>query len=142
MSALLGWINTFKDLEIFELNELSNGVIFEQILCEIDSTWFKPLKRIDSGNWVIKYNKLQRLYKLSLGYFQEKLKKSTTQLTEPDLTAIAKDANEDEILKFGTIIISLAVQCPNNQIYVERIQTLNSEMQTELMISIESVRPS
>jgi protein HOOK3 len=104
-----------------------------------DSQWFKKKKAFDSVNWVIQFNNLKRMYKLITSYFQQVVGKTIVGLTEPDCTLLARDHNEQEILKFAAIIITLSVQCERNQYFVEKIQQLDQACQTELMITIESV---
>jgi hypothetical protein len=74
-----------------------------------------------------------------LGYFEEVLGKNIEQLEPVDVTKITRDGNVEELKRFATLVITLMVQCEQNQIYVEKIQQLDTPLQAELMFSIESV---
>ncbi|KAG0241098.1 hypothetical protein BGX31_001466 [Mortierella sp. GBA43] len=88
-------------------------------------------------NWVHKYNNLKKLYKLITRYLEEKLSQSLVTLDPPNLNAIAKDADPREIVKLCDLVIAVAVQCDNNQYYIQNIQTLPQFVQRNLMLSLE-----
>ena len=90
-------------------------------------------------NWVLKFNNLKKLYKLIQRFYEEVLEASTHNLESPNLNAIAKDGDVGELLKLCRLVVALAVQCENNQIYIEKIQGLSQRSQHALMLSIEQV---
>ncbi|KAJ2819179.1 hypothetical protein FBU31_005623, partial [Coemansia sp. 'formosensis'] len=90
-------------------------------------------------NWVLKMNNLKKLYKLVTRYYEEVLGYPTSNLAEPNLAAIAKNEEADELLKLCHLILTLAVQCERNQVYIGKIMSLGEEDQRSLMVSIESV---
>ncbi|KAJ2623718.1 hypothetical protein GGI26_002165 [Coemansia sp. RSA 1358] len=105
-----------------------------------DRQWFKSIRSADIGdNWVLKLNNLKKLYKLVTRYYEEVLGYPASNLTEPNISAIAKDGNVDELLKLCQLILTLAVQCERNQVYIGKIMSLGEEDQRSLMVSIESV---
>ncbi|KAJ2445248.1 hypothetical protein GGI03_007696, partial [Coemansia sp. RSA 2337] len=84
-------------------------------------------------------NNLKKLYKLVTRYYEEVLGYPTSNLAEPNLAAIAKNEEADELLKLCHLILTLAVQCERNQVYIGKIMSLGEEDQRSLMVSIESV---
>lgn len=56
-----------------------------------------------------------------------------------NLTAIAKDADLHELLIMCQLIVAIAVQCDNNRVYIDMIQSLSQKSQHALMLSIEEV---
>ncbi|KAJ2042123.1 hypothetical protein GGI08_007821, partial [Coemansia sp. S2] len=84
-------------------------------------------------------NNLKKLYKLVTRYYEEVLGYPTSNLAEPNLGAIAKNEEADELLKLCHLILTLAVQCERNQVYIGKIMSLGEEDQRSLMVSIESV---
>ncbi|KAF9352835.1 hypothetical protein BGX34_011940 [Mortierella sp. NVP85] len=134
------WVNTFENISrpVRHLSELSDGIILFEIAADIDPKWFKLIRSADMGdNWVHKFNNLKKLYKLISRYLEEKLSQSLVTLDPPDLNTIAKDADTKEILKLCGLVIAVAVQCDNNQYYIQNIQTLPQYVQRNLMLSLE-----
>ncbi|KAL1917218.1 uncharacterized protein VTP21DRAFT_4874 [Calcarisporiella thermophila] len=142
-SAFVEWINTFADSishSIHHISELSDGIVLFEVLADIDPKWFKAIRQADIGdNWVLKFNNLKKLHKLVTRFFEEVLGQSTQALEPPNLNLIAKEADAGELLKLCQLVIALAVQSENNQIYIERIQGLSQRAQHTLMLSIEQV---
>ncbi|KAI9332997.1 HOOK protein-domain-containing protein, partial [Obelidium mucronatum] len=119
-----------------------DGTLFNEILAEIDPAWFKPRAAADGGdNWVLKFNGLKKTHKLVTAYYDEVLgqRHAATALPAPNLTAIARDDDTGEVLKFAQLVVALAVQCENNQPHIARIQALAPEAQHALMLAIEQV---
>ncbi|KAI8619638.1 HOOK protein-domain-containing protein [Chytriomyces sp. MP71] len=146
-SAFLEWASTF-DLSRppVSLIDFCDGSFINEILAEIDSIWFKRLRPVDAGdNWVLKFNGLKKTYKLITSYYEEVLNQPHVSAAlvgdafVPNLTAIARDSDTDEVLKLARLIVCLAVQCDNNQAHIERIQGLKPESQHALMLAIEQV---
>ncbi|RKO91922.1 hook-related protein family, partial [Blyttiomyces helicus] len=73
-------------------------------------------------------------------FYEEVLGQSASGMDPPDLTAIARDADTAETLRFAQLVVALAVQCENNQKYIIKIQMLEQESQHALMLGIETVR--
>ncbi|KAJ2424342.1 hypothetical protein GGF41_002815, partial [Coemansia sp. RSA 2531] len=120
--------------------DLTDGIALFEICAEIDRQWFKSIRSADIGdNWVLKMNNLKKLYKLVTRYYEEVLGYPTSNLAEPNLAAIAKNEEADELLKLCHLILTLAVQCERNQVYIGKIMSLGEEDQRSLMVSIESV---
>ncbi|KAJ3076454.1 hypothetical protein HK102_005417, partial [Quaeritorhiza haematococci] len=138
--AVVRWVNTIEAVprQISSLKDLADGSAFYAILTEIDPQWFKLMRQIEAGdNWVLKFNNLKKLYKLLLGYFEEVLGQNTSAMEVPNLTTIARDGDDIEILKLAQIVLLLAVQCENNQVYILKIQQLDQGSQHALMLTIE-----
>ncbi|KAJ2808219.1 hypothetical protein H4R21_000144 [Coemansia helicoidea] len=62
-----------------------------------------------------------------------------TSLAEPNLSAIAKNEDPEELLKLCHLILTLAVQCEQNQVYIGKIMSLGEDDQRCLMVSIETI---
>ncbi|KAJ1933402.1 hypothetical protein FBU59_006040, partial [Linderina macrospora] len=90
-------------------------------------------------NWVLGYNNLKKLYRLVTQFYEEILGYPATRLAEPNLSAIAKNNDTEELLKLCHLILTLAVQCEKNQVYIGKIMSLGEDDQRSLMVSIESV---
>jgi methylglyoxal synthase len=56
-----------------------------------------------------------------------------------NLNAIAKDADAKDLLRLCQLVVALAVQSENNNMYIEMIQSLTQKSQHALMVSIEEV---
>jgi protein HOOK3 len=118
----------------------NNNIIVHNNNKTSDPKWFKLIRSADMGdNWVHKFNNLKKLYKLISRYLEEKLSQSLVTLDPPDLNTIAKDGDAKEILKLCGLVIAVAVQCDNNQYYIQNIQTLPQYVQRNLMLSLENV---
>ncbi|KAJ1800341.1 hypothetical protein LPJ59_001172 [Coemansia sp. RSA 2399] len=140
--GFIHWVGTFGSLSkpVSNPNDLTDGIALFEICAEIDRQWFKSIRSADIGdNWVLKLNNLKKLYKLVTRYYEEVLGYPTSNLAEPNLSTIAKDGDPDELLKLCHLILTLAVQCERNQVYIGKIMSLGEEDQRSLMVSIESV---
>ncbi|RUS13083.1 hook-related protein family, partial [Endogone sp. FLAS-F59071] len=137
----VAFVNSFDNIShTANITDLSDGIVLFEVLAEIDPKWFKLIRSADVGdNWVLKFNNLKKLYKLVTRFYEEILGQSTDNLLAPNLNAIAKESDVVETLKLCQMVIALAVQCENNQIYIEKIQTLSPALQHALMLSIEQV---
>ena len=109
----------------------------------IDTTNSAPT----NNNWVLRFNALKKLYKLITTFYAER-GFSTTNFQAlqdnqqlPSLTAIAKDESVADIVKLVQLVIVLCcvVQSEKNELYVQRIQTLDQSVQHALMLAINQV---
>ncbi|KAJ3220450.1 hypothetical protein HK099_004356 [Clydaea vesicula] len=140
--AIVSWVNSLVQTKISSITELSDGNAISHILTGMDNKWFKQSQLQNSHSestvgWVFKFNNLKKLYKLILSYYEEELNLPTSNLIAPNLNAIAKENDEQEIIKFVDIILALVVQCKNNQPFITKIQELESAYQQVLMVAIE-----
>ncbi|KAJ1934525.1 hypothetical protein EC988_008784, partial [Linderina pennispora] len=136
------WVGTFSKLSkpVTTLSDLTDGIVLFEICAEIDRQWFKSIRSTDMGdNWILSLNNLKKLYRLVTQYYEEVLGYPATRLDEPDLSTIAKHDNSEELLKLCHLILTLAVQCEKNQVYIGKIMSLGEDDQRSLMVSIESV---
>ncbi|KAG0367622.1 HOOK-domain-containing protein [Gamsiella multidivaricata] len=136
------WVNTFDNISrpVRHISDLSDGIILFEVAADIDSKWFKLIRSADMGdNWVHKYNNLKKLHKLVTRYLEEKLGQSLANLDPPNLNAIAKDGDALELVKLCELVIAVAVQCENNQYYIQKIQHLPQKVQHTLMLSLEQL---
>ncbi|KAJ3020272.1 UNVERIFIED_CONTAM: Protein Hook 1 [Siphonaria sp. JEL0065] len=141
--AFVDWARTFPlSHRPSGIASFCDGGLFSEILAEIDPAWFKARTGAELGdNWVLKFNGLKKTYKLVTSYYDEVLGQThvSTALAVPNLTAIARDDDTEEVLKFAQLVVTLAVQCENNQKHIERIQSLAPESQHALMLAIEQI---
>ncbi|KAJ1724265.1 hypothetical protein LPJ53_001478 [Coemansia erecta] len=141
-NGFVHWVGTFNALSkpVAQLSDLTDGIALFEICAEIDKQWFKSIRSADIGdNWVLKMNNLKKLYKLVTQYYEEVLGYPASNLAEPNLSAIAKNEDPEELLKLCHLILTLAVQCERNQVYISKIMSLVETDQRSLMVSIESV---
>ncbi|KAJ1647555.1 hypothetical protein LPJ64_001088 [Coemansia asiatica] len=136
------WVGTFSSLSkpVSQLTDLTDGIALFEICAEIDRQWFKSIRSTDIGdNWILKMNNLKKLYKLVTKYYEDVLGYPASNLAEPNLAAIAKNEDPEELLKLCHLVLTLAVQCERNQLYIGKIMSLDEDDQRSLMVSIESV---
>lgn len=141
--AFVEWINTFehKAHEVDSLVELADGIILSQVLLEIDPIWFKTLTPATdtSDNWMIRFNNLKKLHKLVIRYYEEIMGQDIECIPVVNLNAIAKDADAKDLLRLCQLVVAVAVQSENNNMYIEMIQSLTQKSQHALMVSIEEI---
>ncbi|KAJ3290095.1 hypothetical protein HDU79_003511 [Rhizoclosmatium sp. JEL0117] len=140
--AFVDWARTFPlSRTASGIADFCDGTLFNEILGEIDGPWFKGRAGPDAGdNWVLRFNGLKKTHKLVTTFYDEVLGlRGVHALPIPNLTAIARDADTEEVLKFAQLVVVLAVQCEHNQIHIERIQSLPPESQHALMLAIEQI---
>ncbi|RCI02545.1 hypothetical protein CU098_008061 [Rhizopus stolonifer] len=140
--AFVEWINTFecKSQTVENVVELADGIVFSEVLTDIDPKWFKKISANESsGAWVVRFNNQKKIYKAITRYFEEIVGQDPELLPNVNLTAIAKDADLHELLSMCQLVIAIAVQSDNNKLYIEKIQSLTQKSQHALMVSIEEV---
>ncbi|KAI7904541.1 uncharacterized protein BX663DRAFT_530098 [Cokeromyces recurvatus] len=141
-AAIILWLNSFDGIShpVTHIQQLSDGITLFEVVSNIDHKWFKLIRSTDVGdNWVLKINNLKKLYKLVSRYYEEKLGISFSKLPEVNLNAIAKDADTREIIQLCKYILYIAVCCPNNSEYIQRITQLSSISQENLMHFIDEI---
>ena len=96
-----------------------------------------------NGNWVLMFNNLKKIYKVLTRYYEEVLGFPagfpSGALSVPNLNAIAKENDLNELARLFQLTVAMAVQCQRNQVYIEKIQSLSQESQHALMVTIEEV---
>jgi len=142
-TSILTWINTFElKNPVKSIEELYDGVVFNEILNDINPIWFKALQINEGdneGNWVVIFNRLKKIYSLISGFFAEELGQSIVEIDAPNFNLISKNKDTREIIKFAQLILVLAVQSEKNKDYIQKITSLNQGNQQWLMISIEEI---
>lgn len=110
-------------------------------ICGRDREHFRVGTIGASDNWVIKHTTLKKLYKLLVEYYKQTMRQSLehSAFVAPDLTAIAKSAREEDVVKFGVLVMNAALQGPKNATYIQRVQGLSQQAQTFIMTSIEQL---
>lgn len=91
---------------------------------------------------MLRFNNLKKLHKLIVRYYEEILGQDIESIPSVNLNAIAKDADTKDLLRLCQLVVALAVQSDNNNMYIEMIQSLTQKSQHALMVSIEEVRIS
>ncbi|GAK67054.1 HOOK-domain-containing protein [Moesziomyces antarcticus] len=120
--------------------DLADGVVLFQILADIDPDLFRnPHAGDTKDNWVLTIGTLKRLYKLMLQFYSQSLSCAPSPLPSPDLNAIARSADPEELAKLCLLAIGIAVQSEKNEAHIAAIQTLDHSHQTQLMVSIERI---
>ncbi|CAO3632816.1 unnamed protein product [Mucor hiemalis] len=100
-AAFIHWVT--------DLQELSDGITLFEVTLEIDNKYFKLIRSADiGGNWVLKNANLKKLYKIISRYFEDMLGQDFSRLPEVDIAAIAKDANEREILMLCKLVLYIS----------------------------------
>ncbi|ORX53352.1 hypothetical protein BCR36DRAFT_24943 [Piromyces finnis] len=141
-SSIINWINTFElKNKVNSIEELYDGVIFNEILNDINPAWFKsqPVENESSENWVVIFNRLKKIYGIVSGFYAEELGQSIIEIESPNFNLIAKNKDTTEILKFAQLILVLAVQSEKNKEYISKITSLSQANQQWIMISIEEI---
>jgi len=142
-SSILNWVNTFElKNTVSTIEELYDGVVFNEILNDINPVWFKALQ-INEGeneeNWVVIFNRLKKIYSLISGYYAEELGQTIVEIEAPNFNLISKNKDTREIIKFAQLVLVLAVQSEKNKEYIQKITSLNQANQQWIMISIEEI---
>lgn len=120
--------------------DLADGVALFQILADIDPDLFRnPHAGDTKDNWVLTIGTLKRLFKLMLQFYSQSLSCAPSPLPSPDLNAIARSADPEELAKLCLLAIGIAVQSEKNEAHIAAIQTLDHSHQTQLMVSIERI---
>jgi hypothetical protein len=88
---------------------------------------------------MIRFNNLKKLHKLVIRYYEEIMGQDIECIPVVNLNAIAKDADAKDLLRLCQLVVALAVQSENNNMYIEMIQSLTQKSQHALMVSIEEV---
>ena len=88
---------------------------------------------------MLRFNNLKKLHKLIVRYYEEILGQDIESIPSVNLNAIAKDADTKDLLRLCQLVVALAVQSDNNNMYIEMIQSLTQKSQHALMVSIEEV---
>ena len=106
-----------------------------------DPKYFKLIRSADiGGNWVLKHANLKKLNKLISRYYEDMLGQDFSRLPLVDIAAIAKDADERQILWLCKLVLYISVHCTGCVKYIHVIQTqLLPQHQTYLMDAIEQV---
>jgi protein HOOK3 len=142
-SSILKWVNTFElKNPVKTIEELYDGVVFNEILNDINPVWFKAIQTNEGesdGNWVVIFNRLKKIYSLLSGYYAEELGQSVVEIESPNFNLISKNKDKREIVKFAQLILVLAVQSEKNREYIQKITSLNQANQQWIMISIEEI---
>jgi protein HOOK3 len=142
-SSIINWINTFElKNSVKTIEELYDGVVFSEILNDINTVWFKTSQSNEGDNnenWVVVFNRLKKIYSLISEFYTEELGQSIVEIETPNFNSIAKNKDSGEILKLAQLILVLAVQSEKNKEYIQKITSLNQSSQQWLMISIEEI---
>jgi len=142
-SSIINWVNTFKlKNSVKTIEDLYDGVVFSEILNDINNVWFKASQSNvgeNNENWVVVFNRLKKIYSLIIGFYTEELGQSIVEIETPNFNSIAKNKDSHEIIKFAQLILVLAVQSEKNKEYIQKITSLNQSSQQWLMISIEEI---
>ncbi|CAG8523789.1 30777_t:CDS:10 [Gigaspora margarita] len=138
-SALLAWVNTFDRLShtASTVNDLADSTILTEVVCTIDNKFFKLTNDTRENSWVQRLKKLEQMHQLIMHYYETVLGVPTMNLDAPNLKSIARDGNLEETIKLWSLILTLAVRSTNNDVYIEKIQSLTPQSQQGLMVSIE-----
>ncbi|KIS66560.1 uncharacterized protein UMAG_11790 [Mycosarcoma maydis] len=121
-------------------SDLSDGVALFHILSDIDPDLFRnPHAGDTKDNWVLTIGTLKRLYKLMMQYYSQSLQAASTALPSPDLNAIARSADAEQLALLCLLAIGIAVRSEKNETHIAAIQTLDQKHQHQLMMSIERV---
>ncbi|CAG8445543.1 13334_t:CDS:10 [Dentiscutata erythropus] len=140
-SALVAWVNTFDKLSrtVSTISDLADSTVLVEIVCTIDNKFFKLSNDTRENSWNQRFKKLQQMYQLIIHYYDTVLGIPTLNVDAPDLKSIAREGNLEEAIKLWSLILTMAVRSPNNDVYIEKIQSLNPQSQQGLMVSIERI---
>ena len=148
-NAFLAWVqavlhdspNASRHIET--VDDLCDGVALFDLLADIDEHLFRNPHGADTkGNWVLTIGTLKRLYKHMMQYYSESLQCSPQPLPTPDLNAIARSSDKQELNKLCLLAIGIAVQSEKNDLHIAAIQTLSEADQHQLMMAIENIMAS
>lgn len=140
--AILDWVNTFPlESSCLSLIDLCDGVIITAMLAEISPTYFDKANNLpgDQGsNWALCSSNLKKLLRMLEDYYKNVLRKDI-DMTNIDVTAIARDHNPDSLFNLLELVVGCAVLSENKAHFIQNIFSLDHASQTVLKGMVERV---
>lgn len=139
-ASIIKWINSFIYLgvEVSNLKELSDGVIFFKILNEISpQIWQESeMKLEDPESDMDKINNVEHVFNGIREFYKTKLLNELPS-DEVDINTIAVNENKHEIIRLCELVIGVVVQCEEKDEYIGAILNLDEDTQSDLMKIIQ-----
>jgi len=139
--AVTEWLNCFElSRSCSSLQDLCDGKILCEFLSQVSPTYFDVdnLTEVQpGGNWALILANLKKLIKNLETYFHEDLGR-TADFDSVDLTLIAKDCNNAQIMNLVGLVVGAAIQCEHKAHFIQKILELPHESQAILKKLIES----
>lgn len=134
--AWLAWLQTFDGVCIDDLAVLADGQLLLVVMKQINPAKFS-LQLRDSSNWVASFNNLTRLHRLLLKELTSLKITIPKSRVAPNLSLIAKDQDQLEIIKVLELILLVAISGVNREAFIRRIGSLPPDAQATLMRAIK-----
>jgi len=144
--ALLAWVQSFSDISVKSLVDLSTCVELALICTKVDSSFFNPEWKNNLSDTSLDNKDLCKLNAIKvcervLEYFKECLKLSFVNIDTPKSDEIAT-GNIKEIACLIQFILGAAVNCDNKNDFIGSLMTLDEYVQGELMAYIQIILDS
>ncbi|CAH1774314.1 unnamed protein product [Owenia fusiformis] len=143
--SLLTWMHTFSVETTFKTAEdVIDGVVMSEILNQIapeffNEAWMAKVKKESGGNWRLKVSNLKKILKGILEYYQEVLGQQISDFHMPDVNAIGEKCDHSELGRLIQLILGCAVNCDDKQDYIQRIMSMEEEVQHVVMNAIQEL---
>lgn len=143
--ALLSWLQTFAPPSpCASPRDLANGVALAHVLHRIDPSWFNEpwLGRIRDAaedDWRLKASNLQKVLQSVLEYWQDVLGQAVAERHVPDVELAAQRADPKQLGKLVRLVLGCAVSCDRREEHIQRIMTLEEEVQHAVMTAIQEL---
>ncbi|MFT7801680.1 protein Daple-like isoform X1 [Arapaima gigas] len=148
-SPLVAWVKTFEPLgsssedKLSVFMEFADGVFFHKIMTHIDprpaNQWVNKHVNNDIN---LRIQNLSTVIRHIKNYYQESLQQLIV-MNLPDVLTISKDPlsgkSIEELKKLLLLILGCAVQCEQKEEFIERIKSLDIEMQAAIVTHIQEV---
>ncbi|XP_058717746.1 protein Hook homolog 2 isoform X1 [Poecile atricapillus] len=143
--ALLTWLQTFDPPSPCAAPpDLASGVTLAHVLHKIDSSWFDEtwlgqIRDDAEGNARIKVNNLRKVLQSVLEYWQDVLGQAVEEQHVPDVAPAAQYGDPEQLGKLVRLVLGCAVSCQQREEHIQRIMTLEEEVQHEVMAAIQEL---
>eukprot|EP01113_Clastostelium_recurvatum_P031446 TRINITY_DN3926_c0_g1_i2.p1 TRINITY_DN3926_c0_g1~~TRINITY_DN3926_c0_g1_i2.p1 ORF type:complete len:713 (-),score=243.35 TRINITY_DN3926_c0_g1_i2:201-2339(-) len=139
--SLIAWINSFSGLSAHcdSLSQLSDGILLSEICAQVAPKFFdlSTVKRDVSDNWVLKGTNIKKLASNLDDFYVQYMGLHDEAIVND--TAIAKDEDEQEIMRLIKLILGVVVECEDKVTYIQNIMSLDETNQIELMNIIKEI---
>ncbi|KAG1697893.1 Protein Hook [Nymphon striatum] len=125
-------------------SDLSNGVIFAQVLNQIapewfDDSWMSKIKPDTGSNWRLKTSNLKKILQGITDFYLEILEQKISGFKLPNITSISEHNDVEELGRLIQLILGCAINCQHKQEYIETIMELEESVQHAVMSAIQEL---
>lgn len=155
-SSLLQWLESFElDGQKISVGtkgddayyNIADGYVCARILNQISplnfpDKWLEGIKPVPpNGSWRLRVSNLKRILQKIHDYASDLQNSQFRALSEitPDVAVIAQNFDPGQINRLIQLILFCAINCPNKQNYIGKIQDLPKQMKQDIKEAIEEL---